>query len=293
VDVIGCLDACFKQRRRQGKLDPQLHHPSSVFVSEAEVQRMAALVNKRKSQSPHKDQHAGEYEDNIKVPNAVLDGCEQSFFAADEKRQNTNTEFFSDTGLMALLCRHDRVLWLANMTTAGEKQYYALALLHKFFTHLPTSMQVGILYDIGCQLHRSCVKWDFLKEFSGRITFGISVFHAYGHQWPCQIIYHPRKRKGFGLTDGEGCERFWNLIKPQIPALRVSGVRLCSFYSVLYSHPDSIISAFILLIFRSNIMMTGHCKVLVDGFLANGFSARRRNWEHYMTLRDLELMRSC
>ena len=84
-------------------------------------------------------------------------------------------------------------------------------------------MRIGLLYDIGCQLHRSCEKYDFLSDYHDRIIFGISVFHAYGHQWACQIIYHPRKCKGFGLSDGEGCERFWSSIKPLIPFLRVSG----------------------------------------------------------------------
>lgn len=124
---------------------------------------------------------------------------------------------------MALLCRHDRVLWLANMTSAGEKQHYSLALIQKLFENIPSDMTVGWLYDIGCQIHRSCVKWGFLEEYVDRITFGISVFHAYGHQWPCQLIYHPRKCKGFGWSDGEGCERFWSALKLLILSLRVSG----------------------------------------------------------------------
>ncbi|KZV80991.1 hypothetical protein EXIGLDRAFT_629247, partial [Exidia glandulosa HHB12029] len=49
------------------------------------------------------------------------------------------------------------------------------------------------------------------------------VFHAYGHQWACQVVFHPRKRDGFGLTDGEGCERFWSAIRHLIAGLRVSG----------------------------------------------------------------------
>ena len=68
-------------------------------------------------------------------------------------------------------------------------------------------------YDIACQLHRSCIKFNFLSNALDRIVFGISVFHAYGHQWPCQIVYHPRKCPGFGLSDGELCERFWSSIK--------------------------------------------------------------------------------
>jgi hypothetical protein len=177
------------------------------------------------------------FEGSMKVPTSVLNGCRDAFVAADEKRQKASTQFFSDTGLMALLCRHDQVLWLVNMSSTGEKQYYALALLQRLFEHLPPTMTVGVLYDIGCQLHRSCLKWGFLKEYLDRITFAISVFHAYGHQWPCQLIYHPRKCIGFGLTDGEGCEQFWNAIKQLIPSMRVSGVRCpqSSFLFVLMS----------------------------------------------------------
>jgi len=39
-------------------------------------------------------------------------------------------------------------------------------------------------------------------------------------------VYHPRKRAGFGFTDGEGCERCWSALKKLVPILRVSGVRL-------------------------------------------------------------------
>ena len=159
----------------------------------------------------------------MRVPTAVLNACNDSFVAADSNRVKASTLFFADTGLMALLCRHDCVLWLVNMTSAGEKQHYVLCLLARLFKHIPRTMRIGLLYDIGCQLHRSCEKYDFLSDYHDRIIFGISVFHAYGHQWACQIIYHPRKCKGFGLSDGEGCERFWSSIKPLIPSLRVSG----------------------------------------------------------------------
>ncbi len=133
---------------------------------------------------------------SLRVPTAVLDECRESFLAADSNRVKASTAFFADTGLMALLCRHDRVLWLVNMTSAGEKQHYALSLLSKLFQHIPKSMHIGVLYDIGCQLHRSCEKFNFIPEALDRIIFGISVFHAYGHQWPCQVIYHPRKCAG-------------------------------------------------------------------------------------------------
>jgi hypothetical protein len=175
----------------------------------------------------------------MKVPTSVLNDCGDSFKAADEKREKASTKYFIDTGLMALLCRHDRVLWLVNMVHAGERQHYALALIQRLFQHIPHEMTVGVLYDVGCQLHRSCLKWGFLDSYLYRIIFAISVFHAFGHQWPCQIIYHPRKCLGFGLTDGEGCERFWNLIRKLIPCLRVSGV--CAPYHLLCFLADSLL----------------------------------------------------
>jgi hypothetical protein len=234
VDVVVSLDACFTQKRRKGKTDlhdPPHLHSETVFVPQADVSSMEELVNtvrppsKPKGKGTEKASKGPDgFEGPLKVPISVLDECAESFLAADEKRQKASTQFFSDTGLMALLCRHDRVLWLVNMKSAGERQYYALVLLQQLFIHLPLKMRVGLLYDIACQLHRSCVKWGFLSDVLERITFGISVFHAYGHQWPCQIVYHPRKCEGFGLSDGEGCERFWSAIKLLIPSLRVCGV---------------------------------------------------------------------
>ncbi|KIJ32650.1 hypothetical protein M422DRAFT_184280 [Sphaerobolus stellatus SS14] len=123
-----------------------------------------------------------------------------------------------------MLCRHDRLLWVVNLTSAGEKQFYVYALLERLFQELPGDWDVGLLYDIACQIQRSMMKWGFLKDVFPRMHFAVSVFHAYGHQWACQLVYHPRKCEGFGLTDGEGCERFWSSIKRLIPSLRISGV---------------------------------------------------------------------
>ncbi|KAF9515408.1 hypothetical protein BS47DRAFT_1391578 [Hydnum rufescens UP504] len=41
----------------------------------------------------------------------------------------SSTQRFDDTRLMALLCRHDIALYVANMCTAGKKQFYAFALV--------------------------------------------------------------------------------------------------------------------------------------------------------------------
>ncbi|KAF8836118.1 hypothetical protein BDN67DRAFT_992220 [Paxillus ammoniavirescens] len=95
--------------------------------------------------------------------------------------------------------------------------------LERWKYQLPNDFCVSVLYNIGCQLEHSCCKWGFLENIFPQISFTISVFHAFGHQWPCQLIYHPCKRTGFGLSDGEGCERFWSAIRPLIHSLHVSG----------------------------------------------------------------------
>ncbi|KZT05136.1 uncharacterized protein LAESUDRAFT_737664 [Laetiporus sulphureus 93-53] len=224
-----CLDVCFTQKRRKGKgdeCDLPRQHPDSVFISHEDVQEMEDYVEECRPSHPATASASGDddgYEGMLTILKSVLDGCQDSFLATVEKREKASMQFFVDTGLMALLCHHDRVLWLVNMTLVGERQHYALTLIQCFFEHLPISAVIGVLYDIACQLHRSCVKWGFLQDFSNRILFVISIFHAYGHQWPCQVIYHPRKCVGFGLTDGEGCEHFWSAIKILILSLHISG----------------------------------------------------------------------
>ncbi|KIJ24512.1 hypothetical protein M422DRAFT_84764, partial [Sphaerobolus stellatus SS14] len=109
------------------------------------------------------------------------------------------------------------------LTSPGEKQYYALTLIERLFTELPNDWHVGLLYDITCQIQRSMVKWGFLKEYFPCMAFAVSVFHAFRHQWECQLRGHPRKIEGFRLTDGEGCGHFWSNIKRLIPSLRISG----------------------------------------------------------------------
>ncbi|KAI6147562.1 hypothetical protein EDD17DRAFT_1781038 [Pisolithus thermaeus] len=225
LDCIVCLDACFTQKQTKNPQNSATHDPpnptNTVFIPESEVKSMEMFIEKQQSlPSSHQNSvhhlQGDSFEDEMMVPISVLDGCGDSFRAADEKWKKASTNFFADTGLMALLCCHDHVLWLVNMTSAGEKQHYALELLKYLFAHLPTTTTVGLLYDIGCQLEHSCCKWKLLdEEILSRLKFGISVFHAY--------VYHPWKCVGFGLSDGEGCEWLWSSLKMLIPILQVSG----------------------------------------------------------------------
>ncbi|KAF6753506.1 hypothetical protein DFP72DRAFT_990710 [Ephemerocybe angulata] len=104
--VVVCIDACFTQKRRTPVrgigTDPPLRHSYTAFLSPKEVLDAKDEVEERR---PRREQ----LEKGMKVPTSVLDACQDSFKAADEKRTKASTKYFADTGLMALLCRHDRV----------------------------------------------------------------------------------------------------------------------------------------------------------------------------------------
>ena len=164
------------------------------------------------------------------------DACEGSFKATDESRAKANAQLFDDTGLMVATCRHDSILFAVNMKTAGERQFYAIAVLLELMEHLPPDTRVGVLYDIACCLERSCIKWDYLGKELLRFFFAVSKFHAFAHGWCCQLVYHPDKRDEFGLTDGESCERKWSQLKHLIPVCRVSGVSCCDSCKLCYQN---------------------------------------------------------
>ena len=69
---------------------------------------------------------------------------------------------------------------------------------------------------------------------SDRCSFAVALFHAFGHRIQCQVVYNPRYRTGFGLTNGEGNERVWSLSRDLIASERVMGVsdeQLCITFS--------------------------------------------------------------
>ncbi|KIK10825.1 hypothetical protein PISMIDRAFT_20060 [Pisolithus microcarpus 441] len=145
------------------------------------------------------------------VPDEAIDQCETSYKAADGKKQKAAMDSFDDTGIMALICHHDIPLFFANIDTPGEQQKYSVVLIEHLFSLIPIEANVVILYDVGCVLARSLMKYDILSHnITSRIWFATTAMHAYGHEWACQLVYNPRIVKGLGLSDGEGTERLWS-----------------------------------------------------------------------------------
>jgi len=47
-------------------------------------------------------------------------------------------------------------------------------------------------------------------EVYDTMTFSVSIFHMYGHEYKCRALHSPRKAPGAGLIDGESNERIWS-----------------------------------------------------------------------------------
>ncbi|PLW48616.1 hypothetical protein PCASD_03389 [Puccinia coronata f. sp. avenae] len=106
----------------------------------------------------------------------------------------------------------------------GEQRCLPLAILEKLFEDVELSRPVGVLYDIGCSLKKFLDLREYFM-FSAKkehLKFGTLVFHAYVHEWKCQVKFNPRFNVGWGMSDGEGLERLWSLLAPLVRTLRYS-----------------------------------------------------------------------
>ena len=154
AQAIVCVDANFAQRRRHSRhSDPVDPHPDTHFLSVNDVESMKRVVEHARPSDSRASAKSW-----ATLPDDTLDDCEKAFTAAQGHIAKSSHAIFADTALMALLCRHDRPLFLVNMTSAGERQYYALALIKALFRHIPDDWVIGLLYDVACQLERSIRK---------------------------------------------------------------------------------------------------------------------------------------
>jgi hypothetical protein len=93
-----------------------------------------------------------------KAPDYAVAECEKGHIAADGVNVKTSMDKYDDTGTMALVCRHDIPLFLANIDTPGEQQKYAVALIEKLYSLLPENATVTVFYDVGCVLEQTLQK---------------------------------------------------------------------------------------------------------------------------------------
>ena len=156
--MIIALDGNFQHRRfAHVKIDPRILPANDEYnwltdqdVAEAR-EHVDSCRNSNKGSS-HR-QHPSH-----RVPGHILDDCEKSFRASQERDRDLDISIYDSKGVMAITCRHDIPLHIVDIKTMGEPRYYAVALLRKFALGLPPSATIGVMYDIADQLHRSIAK---------------------------------------------------------------------------------------------------------------------------------------
>ncbi|KAF9504988.1 hypothetical protein BS47DRAFT_1255746, partial [Hydnum rufescens UP504] len=108
--------------KEEGMRDPPLFSPCTVRVSEADLKdwevKVEGIQNHQSTTRTGLKRKAGEMvesdlsiadaedrcEPRLPIPNSCADSCGESFIAADSNRVKASTMYFSNTGMMAMLC---------------------------------------------------------------------------------------------------------------------------------------------------------------------------------------------
>ncbi|KAJ7573823.1 hypothetical protein C8J56DRAFT_1065738 [Mycena floridula] len=218
-DVHVAVDGNFHHKHSEKSGEGVKFHGPRHFIPKKFVDAVGDRADKARAEGkaqPREYRH--------KVPDEAIRACRDAHHAAKGDHEDGKPTPFDDTGLMALVCRHDIPLFFANIDTPGEQQKYSLALVEYLFNMLPRTATVVVCYDIACVLDCSTCKYALLPDWiCERLQLVTLALHAYAHQWSCQLVYNPRMREGLGFTDGEGVERLWSRIRKLISIERRSG----------------------------------------------------------------------
>ena len=146
-DIHVTIDAMFSQCHNIAAGESPWFYEPKYFVPKEAIDKMDAHITTTHRKPPHPHDNA--------IPDSAINECEKSYKAADEKKKKMHGTKFDDTRLMALVCHHDVVLFLANVDMPGKQQKYGIVLIERLFSHLPPDAMVAVFYDIGCVLDRS------------------------------------------------------------------------------------------------------------------------------------------
>ncbi|PLW52689.1 hypothetical protein PCANC_14100 [Puccinia coronata f. sp. avenae] len=204
--LVVCLDGNF-QHRHHSKASSnyeELRMPN-IFVTQDQVSQATDLIQEAEMTG---------------VSETQVDCCTESHKAADDKHNESTWKGCDDTGLMGCCCHHDAAIYLAKIYKSGEQRCFQMAILKRLLAAVEPNQPIGILYDIGCTMDKFLTSRNLFEEQQTHIRFGTSIFHAYAHNWTCQLDYNPRFNKGWGLSDGEGLERMWSYFSNLVSPLR-------------------------------------------------------------------------
>ncbi|KAF7367143.1 hypothetical protein MSAN_00974000 [Mycena sanguinolenta] len=213
ADVQFGADGCFSYRHLRSASDGPISYDPTYFLSKEKLAKTRERIAEARKKAPRQYTPA--------IPQDALNDCEESWEAANEKKRKADPKRYDASGVFVLTCRHSQVIFLCNIDTPGERQEYIVACLEEVSSLLPPQATILQAYDVGCVVDHSMNLFPILSPgLRERVSFIINAMHAFGHQWVCQLIYSLRLRKGAAMSDHEGVERFWSMIRRLIPLTR-------------------------------------------------------------------------
>ncbi|KAI9600235.1 hypothetical protein H4Q26_000012 [Puccinia striiformis f. sp. tritici PST-130] len=142
--LILSLDVNFQLRhhKRAGRQSTPLVTPE-IFVHPSELEDVKEYITQQ---------------ERLHKITKKADQCADSHKAGNVNRNETTWKACNDTGIMGSCCRHDSVVFLANIHGTGENRALPLAILKRFLASVGEDRPVGVLYDLGCSLDKS--QWE-------------------------------------------------------------------------------------------------------------------------------------
>src|SRR5260370_28720552 len=109
-----CLFGCFQHKHccSAGSGDQVVPKAQTYFLTPQEVLEVCQHSDCLRSVKNAANE-------GLFMPSYVYDGCSTRFIAANESKAKAEGSIFEDTGLMALICCYDRVLFMVNLKDPG------------------------------------------------------------------------------------------------------------------------------------------------------------------------------
>ncbi|KAJ7922304.1 hypothetical protein B0H13DRAFT_1603781, partial [Mycena leptocephala] len=217
-DVQLGTDGCFSYRHLCSAGDRPISYTPSFFIPKSQIDAVAQAISHVKDNPRARPK--------LSMPQDVIDGCESTFEAANEKTQKGNSKRYDAAGIFLMICRHGQILFFCNIYTPGEQQRYIVASLKELAQHLPPEATLLQAYDIGCVTDHSVNKVHSFRylilgeSLRKNIRFIINHMHSYRHRWLCQLLFGPRFALGAGITDHKDVERIWSRTRKMVPLTR-------------------------------------------------------------------------
>ncbi|KAJ7828174.1 hypothetical protein B0H13DRAFT_2437996 [Mycena leptocephala] len=138
-DVQFGADGCFSYRHLRKAGDGPISYDPSLFIPKHKVNAVAERLDAARKRPAAKAKPA--------MPQEVIDACQESWDAANEKKRKADPEHYDASGIFVMTCRHGQVIFLCNIDTPGKQQRYIIAMLEEAAELLPSHATMLQAYD--------------------------------------------------------------------------------------------------------------------------------------------------